>query len=150
MSRFCRKQGKTLKINKEAINLFENVENQCDNETTVFDIKTESSTQSDILLVESFSKEKVKGNEVKDKENDANIIEKLNKQIDFLMKENENKNKQIENLNKSLNQVLINLDQQQKLALVDKQRILELEQYKEKEENKTFFQKLFSKKKNSK
>lgn len=140
LSRFCRKQGKSLKINKKAVFLFPKESDKVDIDLTLFDketIQTGNSLSNNII--------KEKNNENLSKEN--NIIENLNKQIDFLMKENENKSKQIQELNESLNKVLVNLDQQQKLALVDKQKILELEEYKKSEENKSFFQKLFSKKK---
>ena len=75
-------------------------------------------------------------------------VDLLYKHIEMLEKTNAEKDKQIEALNINLTKALDNLDQQQKLSVIDKQKILELEAYKEEEENKTFWQRLFGIKKN--
>ena len=85
-------------------------------------------------------------------EDNKEIIEILKEQIADQKKELERKNKQIDDLNERLKDITIALDQEQKLAAVDKQKLLALEN-KEKEaedqaaapEKKGFFAKLFNK-----
>ena len=89
---------------------------------------------------------KVKQNATKDKQIETQL---LYEQIEMLKEMNKQKDLQIQKLNDNLTQALTNLDQQQKLSAMSQQKIYELEAYKEAEENKTFFQRLFYRKNKS-
>lgn len=152
LSPYCRKVGGKIKISRRAIFEVFNIEVE-ETEATKFDIRQQKATDT------ALSKEVITENEASSKENVSDLkknarvlkqieVDLLYKHIEMLEKTNAEKDKQIEALNINLTKALDNLDQQQKLSVIDKQKILELEAYKEEEENKTFWQRLFGIKKN--
>lgn len=152
LSPYCRKVGGKLKINKRAVFEVFSVEVK-ETEATPIDTSRQEATEK------AMSTEVLNKNEASSKENVSDLkenasvlkqieVDLLYKHIEMLEKTNAEKDKQIEALNINLTKALDNLDQQQKLSVIDKQKILELEAYKEEEENKTFWQRLFGIKKN--
>lgn len=77
-------------------------------------------------------------------DNQIELITSLKNQVEFQKKEIDQKNEQIKELMERLKEITKTLDQQQQLAAIDKQKILELESSTE-NKNKGFFNRLFNK-----
>lgn len=132
---FLKREDNQLTIDKVALNVLYGIE--VDQTTTQPSLKVENPLQND-----SETKENVK--ETKEEATASNkVIDILREQLQAQRKDIEEKNTLIAELNHRLAEVTTLLDQQQKLSIADKKRILELEageqERQEKEEKKGFF-----------
>lgn len=135
---FLKREDNQLTIDKVALNVLYGVE--VDQTTTQPSLKVGNSLQNDSEMKEDVKESK----EIKEEATATNkVIDILREQLQAQRKDIEEKNTLIAELNNRLAEVTTLLDQQQKLSIADKKRILELEageqERQEKEEKKGFF-----------
>ena len=135
---FLKKEDNQLTIDKVALRVLYDVE--VDQTTTQPSLKVGNPLQNDNKTKEDVKESK----EIKEEATASNkVIDILREQLQAQRKDIEEKNTLITELNNRLAEVTTLLDQQQKLSIADKKRILELEageqERQEKEEKKGFF-----------
>ena len=135
---FLKKEDNQLTIDKVALKVLYDIE--VDQTTTQPSLKVGNPLQNDNKTKEDVKESK----EIKEEATATNkVIDILREQLQAQRKDIEEKNTLIAELNNRLAEVTTLLDQQQKLSIADKKRILELEageqERQEKEEKKGFF-----------
>lgn len=135
---FLKKEDNQLTIDKVALKVLYDVE--VDQTTTQPSLKVGNPLQNDNKTKEDVKESK----EIKEEATASNkVIDILREQLQAQRKDIEEKNTLITELNNRLAEVTTLLDQQQKLSIADKKRILELEageqERQEKEQKKGFF-----------
>lgn len=136
---FLKRDDNQLTIDKVALNVLYGIE--VDQTTTQPSLKVDNPLQNDSEMKENVKESK----EIKEEATASNkVIDILREQLQAQRKDIEEKNTLIAELNHRLAEVTTLLDQQQKLSIADKKRILELEAGEQERQEKEKKRGLFS------